>query len=315
MVTVQSFWVEVLEAWCKINYKDNIDHNNSMEQIIWANSHIRINGIPIVWIPLMQVGIKTVSDLLNNDGTFYDYDQFVVRYGKCLTWLEYMSLKKAIPITWFCVDLELSVSIFENESMYDRLQKLPSVSRTVYSIYCTDQYCLNKYHDRWVSKGIEIDYNSYWKAFMQLYGVTISIKYRNFQYRFCYIWRMKDSDLCYFCGLYSETTIHLLYECKVVRSLWSRIEQWLISNLTLTDTLDFNISNVKFNLVYPVPTHLCNMIVLTAKQYIYRTRCMERQLNLNDIISIVKSLHSFELYYAKSQGKINKHCKKWKALP
>ena len=68
MVPHTSFWTHVLTAWCEYNFTPQDQIQQPLDQVLWCNSHIRIQNVPIVWEKVMQYGINHVRDLLDNRG-------------------------------------------------------------------------------------------------------------------------------------------------------------------------------------------------------------------------------------------------------
>ena len=125
-------------------------------------------------------------------------------------------------------------------------------------------------------------------AHLDIYRVMNVTKYRSFQYRLMQRgivtniqlckWNLAGSELCYFCHENRETIMHLLYNCQIVKELWSRVEIFLIecmgiSNITIDE------KNVFWNKIVPNRRSVGNFICLLTKQYIYRQKCMGRNLN------------------------------------
>ena len=45
----------------------------------------------------MRLGIKRITNLLTDEGTFLSYQEFQAKYQGCISWLQYYSLLAAIP--------------------------------------------------------------------------------------------------------------------------------------------------------------------------------------------------------------------------
>ena len=67
-------------------------------------------------------------------------------------------------------------------------------------------------------------------------------------------------------------------------------------------------------MVHPVKSHITNMLILLAKQHIYRYRCLKEEPDIRVFTKQVRMIYSYETYYAKMNKKISKHNKKWKRL-
>ena len=95
---------------------------------------------------------------------------------------------------------------------------------------------------------------------------------------------------------------------------WEQIFQFIKSNIQLDTTLDEENNNILFNTVHPVRTHIVNMMVLLAKQHIYRCRCFKVESNANTFFRQLNMIYMYKAYYAKMKNVNFKHIKKWKPL-
>ena len=129
-----------------------------------------------------------------------------------------------------------------------------------------------------------------------------------------YYWKIIYSKLCTFCNLEPENIVHLFCECLYVRRFWRKVQDYIQTNIRLDDSMDFQTINIIFNKVYPRANHLADTIIIAAKQYIYRARCMSHSLDINEFIVEITNMYKYEFYYAKKQDKLRKHCKKWSPL-
>ena len=57
------FWEDALKAWCQYNYEKPSEDEHVYKQIIWYNSHIKINHKLIYEKSWAQNGIMYVKDL------------------------------------------------------------------------------------------------------------------------------------------------------------------------------------------------------------------------------------------------------------
>ena len=75
----------------------------------------------------------------------------------------------------------------------------------------------------------------------------------------------------------------------------------------MQDTLDWNTTNIMINQVYPHVFHVANTVLLLAKQFICRARCLKTKLSVTDFTAEVKKIYCFKYYYAKAKKKTIKH--------
>ena len=57
--------------------------------------------------------------------------------------------------------------------------------------------------------------------------------------------------------------------------------------------------------------NVVNFICLLLKQYIYKQRCQEKNLNFSAFQAHVKNIENTEKYIAIKHGKLDKHVRKW----
>ena len=109
-----------------------------------------------------------------------------------------------------------------------------------------------------------------------------------------YQWKIRSDDLCTFCNRTPEKLVHLLIECDPVAHFWDEVEDFIKAYVNLTDTMDFANTCILFNTVYPQRSHIFNLIILMAKQFIYRNRCLKGNLNISVFTDKVYKIHSYE---------------------
>ena len=88
------FWKDVLKSWSQYNFYGNTRIEN---QIIWYNSHIKINKKIFLLRDALNNGLLYVHQLFK-DRKFKSKEQVMNQYG--LTTLRYNSLKTALPLEW-----------------------------------------------------------------------------------------------------------------------------------------------------------------------------------------------------------------------
>ena len=151
---------------------------------------------------------------------------------------------------------------------------------------------------------------------MQLSNAT---KLRDFQYRLLqrgivtnsllFKWKVIDSDLCTFCQSEKESIIHLFVECDHVQNMWAELDQYGLKRfgVLLEPTPEKIISNC---LCLP-KRHALNTVALVMKQYIYRQRCLQQNLNFQAFVRHLNTVINIEKYIAVKSEKYAIHEKKW----
>ena len=317
---VQEFWGQLWIAWCNYSFTKPENIDEIMNENLWFNSHIKSGNKPMWNRKAYEKGIRKIEhihDPTQNTG-ISRYDEVSIHY---ITWFSYQTLVNAIPKYW-------KIAITSSDGSYNEIPEKTyallatnKVSNVIFKklTTCTDH--LKRYLARWQGT-LGDDVLEYRKCFAKLYQVTSITKLRDFQYRLLlkklptneclYKWGKSDTPLCTFCNLEVETIIHLLFQCKFSKRIWTYLNTrtqnsnlWFDkSNNIIPKTLIMNNSNDKMN-------HVSNFIVLITKQYIYRYKCFNKIPNINGLKNEIRNHYYIEEYIAKKELKIEKHKKKW----
>ena len=79
-----------------------------------------------------------------------------------------------------------------------------------------------------------------------------------------------------------------------------------------TEPIHFSIDTVLYNrIIRDKSIDVKNLICLMAKQYIYRQRCLGRQIEPREFKFIVYDNRNMEKFIAMKNNKLNKHMRKW----
>ena len=151
---------------------------------------------------------------------------------------------------------------------------------------------------------------------------TPIVKYQSFQYRLVHRaiptniqlkhWRKSETDLCSFCEINRESIPHLLVRCPVVQPVWEAVKE-MCTQMTHTPLPVEEIKEHAKTLILndlEQPSH--RSIAMSAKQYIYRQRCLKKRISKTEFKSIVHTNINAEKYYAQLNGKIPQFVKRWK---
>ena len=258
-ITVDSYWKHVLKLWAKYHFTSVLEGLESLDEIIWLNSNIRADNKPLFSKSCINAGIIKLKDIV--DETTYEfktYDNIVLEFGSCLSWLEYAQIRAAVPCT-FVKGLKLSrfVNIETRLELYDdKIKKNPV--RELYA-YIENSESKRGYLARPLSMYIQnVEYvleNDFINLFVKLYYITKNTKLRNFQYRLLlgriflndklFKWKILASDKCDFCN-YKQTIKHLFWECVSVVPLITFLFH-VIGNFTYTVFINNQFSDRKYD--------------------------------------------------------------------
>ena len=93
-----------------------------------------------------------------------------------------------------------------------------------------------------------------------------------------------DKNNCSYCYEHQETIFHLFIECAKVKQFWPQLKGWLNRNVNLT----LNLDNKTILFSYHNNNKLLSYIMVVAKQYIYKTKCLNKELSINVFITRLK---------------------------
>ena len=314
------FWEDVVIAWCQYNYYKNYRIDN---QILWYNSNIKISGNIFYWKDAQQKGLMYIHQLFEQQ-RYISYQEMENKFG--ISKLRYNSLKAAIPkdIRDYFLENSLAQIFPLSPSNYDTAIILRrSLSRQVYQSLSDDAMIMHSKYIKWKQDlGSDFCPGIYEFGLMHLdiYKVTNIAKYRSFQYRLLQRalvtnvelehWKMRDNNLCSFCHEYKETQVHLFYECQIVREVWKRFEIYLRGKFSIQH-METSKENILLNTAVKRKNHVANFLILVFKQYIYRQRCLNKDIIFHELINEIRTLERIEKYIAMKNGKLELHDKKW----
>ena len=104
---------------------------------------------------------------------------------------------------------------------------------------------------------------------------------------------MKETQLCTFCNLYTETLEHLFHECKKTYSLLLQLKDWLNANNV---EIDIDPTSVILGNTQKEYEHniLVNHILLITKYFIYRCKLREQEPSIELLKQYIKLYYKLE---------------------
>ncbi len=320
------FWKEVIEAWSQYNFQEPQNEGEIRKQNIWFNSFIKVDNQPMFYKHWYTNGIKTIEDLLHENGSFLTFEQLANKFNVRGNYLTYYGLLSAIPVPWKHMLLHRVNN--ENINYRNNLDKLLAFRKV-----CKESYVV--FLDKVSSDMVQLGAISKWEnalllpensieisdIFNNIYKSTRSRKLQACQFQVLHRslvtnvdllkWKLKESDLCTFCNNYPETLQHLLLECTITRILWHKIKAWLSRKTGVTihirnEDIIFGLKDEEF-LLY-------DLIFTVAKQYIYRSRCIDKQPSFIEFLYVLKNVKNIEFQSAEMYGKMTRFEARWISL-
>ena len=320
-----SFWIDVLKAWAEYNFHSPSNRSEIIKQNIWFNSHITINNKILFYKTWFRAGITIMSDLINNQGQFLVLEELKRKYDINIDFLNYLAFKKAIPTKWLNI---LLINETENTHEFipdiDKVQQLKQVkkkcSRYIYNNLIISEYVIPlDIFNKWTLElNLNLDETFWLDTCNSIYTSTIATYHKTFYIKYLnrilatneklYQMGIIDTNKCSFCNEDTESLSHLFWYCKIIKSFWKKIMNWMVS---IFDTnIDFKVEEILFfcPLSEPIPF---NFIFLLARQHIYFCRNKQICPNLFSFINYLNETKQMELSIAKRNSTLKKFYNRW----
>ena len=308
------FWNDVLKYWARMNYEKPISKDQIRNQVVWFNSSIQKEHLPYLDKGIYQLGITRIEHLMKNN-RLMSIEEFITEYSAKSKMLGFLSLVTAIPQEWKRTLLSENASSNKYEPKIMVWAAHKSVVQIAYVKLHRNELLLSDLAARWsITFANKIEVNELLNIVQRIYTITNIPKLRSLQYRILTkglitnlqlkIYKIKEMNLCTFCSQYTETIVHLFCDCIHVRPLWSYIE-----NLSFNHTLES--SQIIFNNPVRNAKLVENVLILLTKFYIYRTRCQNERLSVQQLKNFIQEYKNVEYQIAIKNGRLSHHEIKW----
>ena len=279
-----AFWQNILQSWCAYNFRESVEIQSPIYEIIWFNSNIRVNNQVVFHKYMYNKGIVQVKDLIKENGSFYTYEELRTHYRLTanINFLEYYSITQAIRHVF----KEKLIQHSQNTlTKLDKVMNKEKVSKYIYNSMLTASTTFPEkawaFHNR--SLSINMSREVYISSFELMYESLSTTKLIDFQFRLLHNiittniqlkqWGLKDDDKCTFCNSQPETTIHLFLKCNFSGNIWNELYDYIArhsgTRISLADTeIMLGVRDKPFASFY-------NTITTITKQYIYACRCKQ----------------------------------------
>lgn len=318
-----SFWKQVIKVWAQLTFFNPRNKQQVLAQCLWYNGNMQIPNM--FEKKLFEAGIEEISHIYNEEeNRFINCAEIQANFNVQVSFLELYKPIQALPYTWRRL---LRVADDSEEifiSWFASIEKESKVSRMLYWKIVDMKNPVAQGSNLLWNQTFSLSVEEWAKTCKSINLITLSTKLRLFQYKILqrclvtninlYYYKIRGNKLCTFCGKESETIVHLLWSCPKVRQFWSIVfnvycNQFQETRLTMQ--LDNISEKIILNTVAPKPMDVLNILVLIAKRYIYITRCLGNQLNIQGYLQMIKEYKILEQYIAKQKNKLEQHTPKW----
>ena len=310
----ESFWRDVLFAWCSANFTNNVDVTNVGNQSLWLNS-LFVKGRLQINVRAIKAGVKFVSDIWDKS-SFLTYEDFKTKFGNVLNWLEYQQLLSKMPTCWEGLMKNYKL---QGTFLYELILNAKQRVKLVYSKLTSRPDLLTPRLQQWLKCIPDITMDYFIRQFNRLYLVSFDTKLRDFQYRInmrilvtnkmlCK-WKLRDDDLCAAC-FETEDIEHLLYYCPRTQMLLTSFESYCTERFNCS--LNLSLKNIIFNdICEEGGVTVCNTLLNILKQYLYMCRCLSIQPVFQNVVKRFHEVEKIERELAKQNNTVIKHKLKW----
>lgn len=309
--------------WAQFNYSSPEGVNQILQERIWYNSRVLIQGKWLFEQRLYNAQINKIIDLFDLDtGAFMSFDEFNQLHPNVIDFITYYAIIDAIPKSW---KQELKNNLPSPPAGKSWLQKFQEIkikpSRFTYKFVRDSAPVSNeRIKGKWEALLTKtLDIKEFNKNFVRLQKITRSSKLRYFQYRLLTFvlttnlhvakWDRNQSQLCSFCGQVDEDYVHLFVKCSKVQKLWEAIRKWWnhFNHIKIALTSE----NIVFSNYAGRYQKLVNIYTLVTKFYIYRTKVQGKQLKFVDLMVDINQYKNLELIIAKKKDALYRFARKW----
>ena len=241
------FYRDIIKEWIKIRRinknGDSLELKYILNECIWFNEYITIEGKPLLWKGWFNKGIKQIKDLLNDKGHFLDSFQLNEKFGIQSNFLQTLQLRKALPFCWRKKLLNIKQTL--NKSYIPIFEPNSLSFKNLHNITTKELYWIlwkhlkpKGYTPASIRKWNEIftlQIEDWANIFKTPYLTFRGVFYQCFQYKIshriiaCRDWlstlKVIDSPSCLYCDD-KDTILHFFVYCPLVTEFWSSFMPW-----------------------------------------------------------------------------------------
>jgi exonuclease III len=304
------FWKDVLKHYKKLYMKclPTSIHDFAGECIHYNINILRDNKVVFLkeWC---DASIIYVRQLINNEGMFMNYNEFLVRYPMIqrTSFLVYHGILRAVTHYLKKMNLNLANKLkLLKTKTWHIIGKGNKHVQSMLSRTGTTPAAVKKW---------DAEYNNLnWKIIFNFcFATTLDVQLRWFQLRllhrilptekYLYTCKIKNDPMCNFCNAEIQTLEHLFWDCDKVQKFWKNCQRALQSKCTHCYQLNFNKELILFGNSENIATdNTLDLIIIMAKFYVYKCKIQNCTPQLLTFCNILKSRYQTELYCATISG-------------
>ena len=312
------FWIDVLHAYSDILQLTGEDTEHFvLSSPIFYNNKIMIGNQPIYLKKWDQQGIKSINDLIHENGEFLSQDEFEHTYNIKTNFVQFLGLKQAIMAyarTYNIISFSKKLHTPLLPASIHLLIKSKKGGKDFYtilnqnSVKPTSQYKWNHVYN--------IEEKTWKEIYSFPFNLSLGTKMQWFQTRINhrilptkkYLYNMKyvPSPRCSFCQE-EETIIHMLWQCQESQNLIGDFKSWLNNNnINLTFVEELFI----FNIGKTYSSAELHIFVI-VKYYIYAAKRTNHPLSIVALQNKLKYFYKLMQHTATRKDSLDKFENTW----
>ena len=305
------FWREVLSALADFKEAYELDtHQISASPIFFSE----VTKFKSTWVKKWyDKGIRTLNDLLKPDGTLMEYEEFKRIHNIHVTFLDYGSLLKSLPLDWrqSVERRKLDEPIMDPVITYIVTKDTGSSHLSRIFVELKTKQLEKIWEKAWESRLNEVN----WKDIYACLRNT-PVQYRAIRYKIIsrivgtnsLLERMqiKTTDACDYC-MQRENIEHKFWNCRSVARFWNEIKEWLVGKQLRTLVNNITINEI---ILGGGDSLIINHVVSVGVYMIYS----KKHLSVTLLIALLKADLKSEQYCAKVNDKEEIVYNKWNKL-
>lgn len=156
--------------------------------------------------------------------------------------------------------------------------------------------------EKWIERFPFLESAPWHKIYGSIHTITQEPYMQSFQYKIfnrilncnynLYIWKIKDSPLCNYCGL-TDTIDHHLFYCTDCELFWTKTNTWITQVLKIKNNFEYSVCEILFGIGLDTKElganeAIQNLVILMGKWYINKTRTENNPLHFRHFLRLVK---------------------------
>ena len=278
-----NFYKEILKYFSDLKALYNSDLTSNRDITLFNNKEILIGRKPLFNKEWFDKGIRTINDLLDNDGKFLSFESFQNKFGLTRTnFLQFYQVIHAIPKNLvskaLATKLCSSSSEFEsNSTLFDlepevKLNLTTMKSREFYWLFVHKSYTEEQTGVKRWNKRVTMDKESWQSVLTSVRTTSKDMKLREFHFKFLHRTTVTKKELfrfglkadceCLYCGE-PDSIDHTFIQCQFSQHFIKNIVQWF----NQTNRTNFNLGQREILFGVLITTKTTRVNFLTTPCY------------------------------------------------